>query len=82
MQELLRQFIIQSKMGLFRCRDLLELNTSVSITQQSDFLLFKATDSIIKIIELQMKPKGLTFRVNFGSPNLGRTKFRGDVIKY
>ena len=44
--------LVSSKMGLFRCRDLLEVNTSANILTQTVFNLKKATESVTKIIEL------------------------------
>ena len=44
--------LVSSKLGLFRCRDLLEVNTGASIITQKFFNLKKATESITKVVEL------------------------------
>ena len=46
-------------MGLFRCRDLLEVNTGEVIQNQAVFKLFKATESVAKIIELLCRDKNV-----------------------
>ena len=50
--ELLSKILVSSKLGLFRCRDLLEINTGAELKDLSIFKIKKATESITRIIEL------------------------------
>ena len=44
--------LVSSKMGLFKCRDLQEVNTGAITITQTFFKLKKATESVAKIVEL------------------------------
>lgn len=57
-------------MSLFRCRDLLEMNLGEANINQSSFKLFKPTESILKLVELQMKEKHIRFNVQFAQRDL------------
>ena len=69
-------------MGLFRCRDLLEVNTGASIITQTFFNLKKATESVTKIIELLCRQKNIEIFITYEQDGLRNAKFLGDVIKY
>jgi len=69
-------------MGLFRCRDLLELNSDASIKNQTIFKLNKATESAAKIIELLCRDKNVKIKVTYDNDSLANAKFFGDVTKY
>ena len=69
-------------MGLFRCRDLLEVNSGKGVQTQTVFKLNKATESIAKIIELCCREKKIKIKVTYDEPELCNSKFWGDVTKY
>lgn len=48
--ELLMKSLVKQKMSLFRCRDLLEHSESLSNNNESVFKLYKATESISRLI--------------------------------
>ena len=68
-------------MGLFRCRDLLEVNTGEVIQNQAVFKLFKATESVAKIIELLCRDKNVKISIDYET-GLRHAKFWGDVPGY
>ena len=68
-------------MGLFRCRDLLEVNTGASVITSTVFNLKKATESVTKIIELLCREKNIKVFITY-EDGLCNAKFQGDVIKY
>lgn len=82
LNEILLKIFLQSKMSLFRCRDLLEMNTGETVVDQSVFILSKPTESIVKLLELQVKEKHVRFSVCYADADLPSMKFRGDVTKY
>ena len=57
--ELLSKILVSSKMGLFRCRDLLEINTGATVKDLSVFKLNRATESVSRIIELLCRDKNI-----------------------
>lgn len=82
MNEILSQILVSSKMGLFKCRDLLEVNSGAGILTQTMFKLNKATESIAKIIELLCRERKIKIIVTYQNTELRNSKFYGDVTKY
>ena len=83
--ENLYNILVASKMSLFKCRDLLEINKgseqkgSSSLTQ---FRLQKTTEEITNIIELQSRGKKIKINVNYTEQSLINAKFLNDQTKY
>ena len=69
-------------MGLFRCRDLLEVNSGASVYNQTVFKLHKATESVAKILELLCHEKNIKIAITYQNSTLRNAKFWGDVTKY
>ena len=74
--------MVSSKMGLFRCRDLLEINTGATVKDLSVFKLNRATESVTRIIELLCRDKNIQIKVDYENAELRNAKFWGDVKKY
>lgn len=82
--ENLYNILVASKMSLFKCKDLLEINASSATLQQSltRFRLKRSTEEIKNIIELQSRGKKIIIRVTYENQALKDAKFLGDATNY
>ena len=78
--------MVASKIGLFKCWDLLEVmtdpNTEPENQNLSRFKLSKATKEIVEIVEMKSAGRKIKVRVYYADDDLKNEKFLGDARRY